>query len=36
MKQMAKAIIAAQKKEIVQFDAYLAKHGHPPADKVSK
>ena len=36
MKQMAKAIIAAQKKEIVQFDADLAKHGHPPADKMSK
>ena len=28
MKKMAKAIIAAQKKEIAQFDAYLAKHGH--------
>ena len=28
MKKMAKAIVAAQKKEIAQFDAYLAKHGH--------
>jgi uncharacterized protein (DUF305 family) len=35
MKKMAKAIIAAQKKEIAQFDAYLAKHGHP-AGKMSK
>lgn len=35
MKKMAKAIIAAQKKEIAQFDAYLAKHGHP-AEKTSK
>ena len=35
MKKMAKAIIAAQKKEIAQFDAYLSKHGHP-ADKMSK
>ena len=28
MKKMAKAIVAAQKKEIAQFDAYLAKHGN--------
>ena len=35
MKKMAKAIIAAQKKEIAQFDAYLSKHGHA-ADKMSK
>lgn len=35
MKKMAKAIITAQKKEIAQFDAYLAKHGQP-ADKMSK
>ena len=35
MKKMAKAIIAAQKKEIAQFDAYLSKQGHP-ADKMSK
>ena len=28
MKKMAKAIVSAQKKEIAQFDAYLAKHGH--------
>ena len=35
MKKMAKAIVAAQKKEIAQFDAYLAKHGHA-ADKMSK
>ena len=27
MKKMAKAIVSAQKKEIAQFDAYLAKHG---------
>jgi uncharacterized protein (DUF305 family) len=27
MKKMAKAIIAAQKKEIAQFDRFLAKHG---------
>ena len=32
---MAKAIIAAQKKEIAQFDAHLSQHGHP-ADKLSK
>ena len=35
MKKMAKSIIAAQKKEIAQFDAYLTKHGHP-TDKMSK
>ena len=35
MKKMAKAIIAAQKKEIAQFDAHLAKHGHP-ADQMGK
>ena len=35
MKQMAKAIVSAQKKEIAQFDTYLSKHGHP-ADKMSK
>ena len=29
MKKMARGIIAAQKKEIAQFDAYLSKHGHP-------
>ena len=29
MKKMAAAIVAAQNKEIAQFDAYLAKHGHP-------
>lgn len=28
MRDMAKKIIAAQKKEIAQFDAFLAKHGH--------
>ena len=28
MKKMAKSIVSAQKKEIAQFDAYLAKHGH--------
>ena len=32
---LAQAIIAAQKKEIAQFDTYLSKHGHP-ADKMSK
>ena len=35
MKKMAKAIVSAQKKEIAQFDAYLAKHGHT-AHKMSK
>ena len=35
MKKMAKAIVAAQKKEIAQFDAYLARHGHV-ADKMGK
>ena len=35
MKKMAKAIVSAQKREIAQFDAYLAKHGHS-ADKMSK
>ena len=35
MKKMAKAIIAAQKKEVAQFDAYLSKHGHA-TDKMSK
>ena len=28
MKKMAKDIIAAQKKEIADFDKFLAKHGH--------
>ena len=35
MKKMAQAIVAAQKKEIAQFDAYLAKHGHT-GHKMSK
>ena len=35
MKKMAKAIVSAQKKEIAQFDAYLAKHGNT-AHKMSK
>ena len=35
MRKMAKAIVTAQKKEIMQFDAYLAKHGHA-ADKMNK
>ena len=35
MKKMAKAIIAAQKKEIAQFDGFLAKHGHA-ASRASK
>ncbi len=35
MKKMAKAIIAAQKKEIAQFDAYLTRHGHR-VDKMNK
>jgi len=34
MKKMARDIIAAQKKEIAQFDKFLAKHG--PMDKMSK
>ena len=35
MKKMAKAIVAAQKKEIAQFDAYLDKRGHT-GHKMSK
>lgn len=35
MKKMARDIIAAQKKEIAQFDKFLAKHGQP-MDKMSK
>ena len=35
MKKMAKAIISAQKKEIAQFDKFLAKNGQSP-DKMSK
>ena len=35
MKKMAKAIIAAQKKEIAQFDKFLAKNSLP-VDKMSK
>ena len=35
MKKMAKAIIAAQKKEIAQFDKFLAKNGQS-SDKMSK
>lgn len=35
MKKMARAIIAAQKKEIAQFDKFLAKNGQS-VDKVSK
>lgn len=35
MKKMAKEIIAAQKKEIAQFDKFLASHGHP-IDKSKK
>ncbi|MFC6282136.1 DUF305 domain-containing protein [Polaromonas aquatica] len=35
MRKMAQNIIATQKKEIAQFDRFLAKHGHP-ADKMSK
>ena len=34
-RKMAKAIIAAQKKEIAQLDKFLAKSGHP-VGKVSK
>lgn len=30
MKEMARKIIAAQKKEIAQFDQFLAKSGHKP------
>lgn len=33
MKSMARKIIAAQKKEIAEFDAFLAKAGHPVAKK---
>ena len=35
MKKMAKGIIAAQKKEIAQFDKFLAKNGQS-VDKMSK
>ena len=35
MKKMAKNIIAAQKKEIAQFDAYLAAH-RQTAEKMKK
>lgn len=35
MRKMAKAIIAAQKKEIAQLDKFLARSGHP-VDKMSK
>jgi len=35
MKKMAKAIIAAQKKEIAQFDKFLAKNA-TPVDKMNK
>ena len=35
MKKMARDIIAAQKKEIAEFDKFLAKHGHP-MEKMSK
>ena len=35
LKKMAKAIVSAQKKEIAQFDAYMAKHG-PTAHKMNK
>lgn len=31
MREMAKKIIAGQKKEIAQFEAFLAKQGHPVA-----
>lgn len=35
MKKMAAEIIKAQKKEIAQFDKFLAKYGHSP-EKMSK
>ena len=35
MRAMAKAIISAQKKEIIQIDRFLAKHRHA-ADEKSK
>lgn len=35
MKKMAKGIISAQKREIADFDKFLAKHGHP-MEKMSK
>lgn len=35
MKKMAKGIISAQKREIAEFDKFLAKHGHP-MEKMSK
>jgi uncharacterized protein (DUF305 family) len=35
MRKMAKDIIAAQKKEIAQFDKFLVKNGHP-VEKMSK
>lgn len=30
MKEMARRIVAAQKKEIAQFDRFLAQNGHKP------
>jgi uncharacterized protein (DUF305 family) len=35
MRKIAQGLLAAQKKEIAQFDQFLAKHGYP-ADKMSK
>lgn len=35
MREMAKDIIAAQKREIAQFDKFLARNGHP-VDKMGK
>ena len=35
MRKMAERIIVAQKKEIAQLDAFLAKQGHP-TDKLTK
>ena len=35
MRKMANGIVVAQKKEIAQLDAFLAKQGHP-ADKLTK
>ena len=36
MKKMAKEIIAAQKKEIAQFDKFLASHGHAHGTEKAK
>lgn len=36
MRSMAKNIIASQKKELKEFDQWLAKQKHPMAESMSK